>query len=144
MSIPLWDLRALESDMNVSQKGVAALMTVVVIGAVALIMAFSATFLGLSEIDQAFVLHNRGTALAAAEGCMEDTLLRMDNDITYDGLSPPIYTDTTCFVSITQWVPDLYVVTTKAMYKEYNSTILTIVNSESRPLQLLTWFEAVE
>ena len=66
-----------------SQSGIAALLTVVIIGAAALIMARSASLLGIGEADMAYTLEKGERTSAMAEGCVEEILRRFQLDPNY-------------------------------------------------------------
>lgn len=66
-----------------SERGVAALLTIIIVSAATLIMAVSASLLGLGELELGYTSQRGGEALSAAEGCMEDTLRRVRTDSTY-------------------------------------------------------------
>ena len=61
-------------------NGAAALIVVVVIAVATLIMAVTASSLGLGELDQGYTGQQGAEAFAVADGCMEETfrLIRLD------------------------------------------------------------------
>jgi len=64
---------------------VAALLTIVIISAAVLIMAFSASLLGLGELDLGYTSQKGGEALSAADSCVEEALRRLRLDSDYSG-----------------------------------------------------------
>jgi len=68
------------------QHGVAALLTIILIAAATLIIAYSASILGLGELDLGYTSQKGGEAFSLADGCLEETLERIRLDVTY-GLS---------------------------------------------------------
>ncbi|MEK7625414.1 MAG: hypothetical protein AAB467_03640 [Patescibacteria group bacterium] len=68
-----------------NNKGAAALLTVLIIGAAALIMAVSASFLSIGELDLGYTSQKGGEAFALADGCMEDALRHLRLDGAYAG-----------------------------------------------------------
>jgi len=66
-------------------RGIAALMIVVVIGSATLILALSASFLGLGELDMGFTAQKGGEASALSDGCMEEALRQIQLDSNYSG-----------------------------------------------------------
>lgn len=66
-------------------RGAAALLTVVIVGAAVLIMAFSASILGWGELEMSYSSQKGGEALALADGCLEEALWRLRLDSNYPG-----------------------------------------------------------
>jgi hypothetical protein len=72
-----------------SQSGLAALLAVVIVGASVLIIAKNASFMGIGEIDMAYLSAKGEEALTITEGCVEETLRRfqINPDYTADNFS---------------------------------------------------------
>ncbi len=66
-----------------SQSGLAAILTVVIIGATALIMARGATLLGIGEVNIAYISEKADKSLSIAESCAEEILRRFQLDPNY-------------------------------------------------------------
>lgn len=79
-------------------RGIAALLTIVIVGATALILALGASLLGLGELDLGYTAQRGGRALAVADGCLEEALRRFRLDSTY-GLSGAI-TAASCTIEV--------------------------------------------
>lgn len=58
-------------------------MTLVIIGAAGLLMAFGAALLGIGELELGYTGQKGAEALSVADGCMEDTMRRMRLDTNY-------------------------------------------------------------
>lgn len=86
--------------MEYYQRGIAALVTVVIIGASVLFMATGAAFLGFWEADSSFIENEGKRALAVAEACLEDTLVRLRRDPNYNGGAPPTFSSGSCSASV--------------------------------------------
>ncbi|MFH1451451.1 MAG: hypothetical protein ABIF89_02475 [bacterium] len=69
-----------------NQKGVATLLMIVVIAAAVLTMAYSASMLGLGELELGYTVQKGGEAASLADGCLEEALYRIRLDQNY-GLS---------------------------------------------------------
>ena len=67
------------------QRGIAALIVVVLIGATALIMAFSASWFGIVDLDTGYIAKKGEEVGALADGCMDNALQRLRFDINYTG-----------------------------------------------------------
>ena len=59
------------------KRGMAALLTVVMISAAVLIMAFSVSFLSIGELGAGYTAQKGEEALALAHGCAEESLRRI-------------------------------------------------------------------
>jgi hypothetical protein len=73
------------SQIIKNQKGIAALLTVVVVSAAAMIIAYSATMLGIGETEMGYMAQRATEALSVADGCMEETLNRLRKNNSYVG-----------------------------------------------------------
>jgi hypothetical protein len=64
------------------RKGMAAILTVIIISAATLIMAYSASILGIGDLELSYVSNKANEALILADGCMEEVFRRVliDND----------------------------------------------------------------
>lgn len=85
----------------VQTRGSIALMSMLVIMAMVLIMV-----IGMSESNISVMysyLNNESTQIASntAEGCLEETLIRIENDIDYAGGTINIVEDVTCTIVVT-------------------------------------------
>ncbi len=71
-----------KSQITNSQSAVAALMTVIIVGAAVLIMAYSASILGLGELDLGYTSQKGMETLSTADGCLEEVLrqIRLKTD----------------------------------------------------------------
>ena len=70
-------------QLPTDKRGVAALLIVVIVGAATLIMAYSASILGLGELDVGYVSQKGGEAFSVADACTEETLRRIFLDNNY-------------------------------------------------------------
>jgi hypothetical protein len=64
-------------------RGFTALLTVVVLTAATLLLAYTSTLIGLGELDAGFTAQKGNTAFAVADGCVEEVLRRIKLDATY-------------------------------------------------------------
>jgi len=82
-----------------TQKGIAALIVVLVISVSTLIMALNSSFLGLGELDLGYTSQKGGEALVLADSCVEETLRRLRIESNYSGGVLNI-DDGSCIISI--------------------------------------------
>lgn len=76
------------SKMNMqvnNEKGFTALISILVVSAISLAIAMSITLLGIGEAKSSDDYKNGQVTLAIAQGCGEETLLRIRNDDAYIG-----------------------------------------------------------
>ena len=68
-----------------SKKGVAALITIVVISASILTMALTSSLLGLGELELGFTSSKGAEALSVVDSCVEEAIIRLERDSGYTG-----------------------------------------------------------
>lgn len=68
-----------------SQRGFAALLTVVIVSAAALTISLGAALLGIGELDLGYTAQKGGAAFAYTEGCLEEALQQLKFDTGYNG-----------------------------------------------------------
>jgi len=106
-------------------KGVAALFTIVVVAAAALLMATSASLLGLGELELGYTSQKGEEAFSVADGCMEEALERMRPTTNYTGASLNV-SNGSCTITVTGSNPYTIAVvasTTDSYYKKIESNI---------------------
>lgn len=82
-----------------NRKGAAVLLTVIIISVSVLIMAFTASLLGLGELDMSYTSQKAGQTLAVADTCIEDSLRRLRLNSSYSGGTLNL-DDGSCIISI--------------------------------------------
>jgi hypothetical protein len=65
------------------QSGFAALFVIAVIGAAGLLMAYTASILGLGELEMGYAAQKGSEAFFIADGCMEETYRRIRLNTNY-------------------------------------------------------------
>src|SRR3990172_8415141 len=70
---------------STAPKGQLALLSLLIIGAITLAAALSASFISRTEIDKGFRQSQIVTAQGAADSCMEEALYRLKSDSNYEG-----------------------------------------------------------
>ena len=81
-------------------QGIAALITIVILGAAALLMSFTASFLGLGEIEMGYDSQQGAEAQSLADGCADETLRRLRVTSTYSGGTLSLG-DGSCIIQVT-------------------------------------------
>ena len=66
-----------------NQKGIAIFLTVIIIGAAALIIALGLGLSGIDDLENSFIFAKSGEVFSVADGCTEETLRRIRLDTNY-------------------------------------------------------------
>jgi hypothetical protein len=119
-------------------KGVAALLTIVIVAAATLLMAYSASLLGLGELELGHTSQKGEEAFSVADGCMEEALRRIRVDTSYTGGSLSVLNGS-CTIAVTGSGP--YTITVTGTSGEYNKKIEAGVAVSSRVLTINSWEE---
>lgn len=67
-------------DINPRQNGIAAILTVIVVGMATLVMVITSALLGIDRLDTGVLAGDGRAALALADSCLEDVLRRLKLD----------------------------------------------------------------
>ena len=70
-----------------SQKGAIAILTVVIVGAATLLMAYSASLLGLGELEMGYLSQKGEETFFLTDGCIEEAMHRLRKNTNYSGSS---------------------------------------------------------
>lgn len=81
-------------------RGVIALITVIILGALILAVGLSASFTGQTETILAGALDREQLARMFAQTCADEALYRLKLDSTYTGGTVPVGASDTCTVSV--------------------------------------------
>jgi len=74
-------------NLRSDNRGVAALLTVVIVAAAALLTAFSASVLGIGDADMSYTAQKGEQAFYLATGCAEEALRHLQIDGNWPGAS---------------------------------------------------------
>ena len=75
------------------------LITVLIIGSVSLFVSLGVAIRGITELDMGLAEHQSMEALAIADGCIQESLLRLSRDSGYTGGTYTI-ADGSCTISV--------------------------------------------
>jgi hypothetical protein len=75
------------------------LITVLIVGAVALTIGLSVALRGIGELDMGFAGNRSLEALSIADGCMEEAMIRLWSDYSYTGATLTVG-DGTCSITV--------------------------------------------
>lgn len=126
-----------------AERGFAALFTIVVVSAAVLIMAYSASLLGLGELDLGYTSQKGNEAFAIADGCMEEALRRLRLNSSYAGETLTTINGS-CIISIETSGSDRTITvtasTTDAHYKKIEANVT--LSSDTLPvITVNSWSE---
>jgi len=72
-------------NYKLDNRGMVALLTVIIVSAAALLMAFSASMLGLGEMDMGYTSQKGQESLSFVNGCAEESLRQLQLDANWGG-----------------------------------------------------------
>ncbi len=120
-------------------RGVAAMFTIVIIGVAALIMAFTATVLGMGDLEMAYDSQQGEETFSIADACVEEALrrVRLDSGYTGDTLS---LGDGSCIISVTGSDPNRTILVTSTI-GVYNKAIYVDIVLSGSTITIDSWAE---
>lgn len=131
-----------------SEKGIAAVLTIVIIAAATLIMASSASLLGLGELDLGYTSQKGGEAFALADGCMEEVLWRINLDLTYGVGAGQInlsLSNGSCIINITDLGANRRRITILGASGSYNKKIEAEITISAQNVPIIdSWAEKTD
>ena len=131
------------TDCLRSQKGAAALVTVVVVTVATLIMAVTSSSLGLGELELGFTGQQGAEAFAVADGCMEETLRRIRLDTNHgvgDGTMNLTVANGSCTIDVTA-SGSTRTITVKGTQGVYHAKIRTELSLSGNVITITSWSE---
>ncbi|HBU07347.1 MAG TPA: hypothetical protein DEB09_04670 [Candidatus Magasanikbacteria bacterium] len=72
-------------NYKLDNRGMVALLTVIIVSATALLMAFSASMLGLGEMDMGYTSQKGQESLSFVNGCAEESLRQLQLNANWPG-----------------------------------------------------------
>jgi len=125
-----------------SQNGFIALLTVIIISAAALIIAYNASLLGLGELDMGYDSQRGGETLSIADGCMEEAFSRLKLDSNYNGGALNLG-DGSCTIVVVANVNDRIITITSTL-DIYNKKIEADVTLIGNVITINSWTEKTD
>lgn len=122
-----------------SQKGVAALITIVIVAAAALIMAYSASLIGMGELDLGYTAQKGDEAFSFTDGCLNEAYHRLSSDPNYTGGSLSV-SEGSCIISVTGSGNNRNIVVTGTV-DEYHKKIQADIIFSGNNLTVTSWQE---
>lgn len=122
------------------ETGLVAMVLVIIIGVAAIIIAYSASIMGLGDLEMAYTSQQGNEALAVADGCAEEALYRLKLNTSYDG-GNLVLANGSCIIVITDHSsPSIdKLVTAAATVDNYNRKVEVDVNLNSGAVEIVGW-----
>lgn len=73
------------NNLKLDNRGMAVLLIVIIISVSALIIALSASMLGIGEMDMGYTAQKGQQARALADGCVEEALRQLQMNVNWTG-----------------------------------------------------------
>jgi hypothetical protein len=122
------------------RKGIAALLTIVIVSASALIMAISSAYLSLGELDQGFSEGRGDEALFIATGCIDEALERLRKSTSYSG-GNIVGTNGSCIISVVTSGSTSTTTVTASTTNDYWKKLESVVTISSGVVTMNSWQE---
>ncbi|MFH1522566.1 MAG: hypothetical protein ABIE43_01960 [Patescibacteria group bacterium] len=123
-----------------SQQGLAALFIIVILTAAIFIMAYSASLLGLGELDMSYTAQKGAEVFSIADGCMEEALHRLKIDLGYNGDSLNLGSGS-CIISVETNENIRTITITANIDEKYYKKIQSNVTIDNREITVNSWEE---
>ncbi len=128
--------------MNYHHSGIIALSTVLVIGAIVLVMGIGISLRSVINGNMENDTYRSTTALSLANTCMEYALLSLANNAAYAGNETLTRDGQSCIIqSVVNTGGVTRTVTTSATVNGYTRRIQVLVANVAPPLQISSWQE---
>ncbi len=134
----------MNKKINKNQKGVAAILTIVIVAAAVLIMAYSASLLGLGELDLGYTSQRGSEAFSVADGCIEETLRRIRLDTMYGIEAGDIIlsvSNGSCIINIEDLGSNQRRITAIGTSGNYNKKLETEISLFGNTININSWTE---
>jgi len=126
------------------QKGGTILLTVIIIAAATLIMAYSSSVLGLGELGLGYTSQKGSQAFSMTDGCMEETLYRIQIDANYGigagTINLPVGSGS-CDINVTDLGENQRRITISGTIDNYTKTIETELTVIDNIITIISWVE---
>lgn len=136
--LKLYKVPSVSGSNTPSERGVAALLTIVIVAAATLIMAYSASLLGLGELDLGYTAQKGEEAFSVADGCIEEALHRMRLNAGYTGGSLSL-TNGSCTITVSGSNP--YTIGAIGTSGDYNKKLEAVITLTGNVITVDSWKE---
>lgn len=122
----------------INQRGSIALISILIISAVVLILVLSMSDINMSTSYQYLNTASNKTVYYTAEACLEETIIRLEDDDNFTGTTIIFNDDTNCTITVSG--TDIELVVNYLNYSQnYSAEISKAEVGEANNVQLLNW-----
>ena len=120
-----------------------SLISLLIISAFTLILVVAASVSGISNYDQSFNVDSSKISYYTAEACLEEALLRTEQDSAFVSASLILDADTDCSVTVTGTNPKTITVTVNFLdyIQTFEASVSITQTGQIYNSELLTWDE---
>lgn len=120
------------------------MITVVIIGAATLLIAATASYLGLAQLEAGFASSKGIEASAVADGCMDEALYRIRRDTSYGLLTSPISLSLgngSCIINVVDLGSNQRRITVASTVSNYSKKIEEVITLTGSVITVNSWSE---
>ena len=124
-------------------RGSAALVSVIIVVVATLLMAVTASRLGIGELDLGYTTGQGGEAFAVADGCMEEALRRIRLDTNYgvgQGTLSATTTNGSCTIEVSG-SGSTRTITVKGTQDSYHAKLRSTLSLSGNVITITSWAE---
>jgi hypothetical protein len=125
-----------------SEKGIIALLTIIIIGFTTLTMALSSSFIGLGELNSGFTNVKGNKAMVLTEGCLEEALNKLRLNSGYSGESL-VFKKGSCIISVSSNLNDRTILV-EGQLENYHKKIEVDLTLNNNQININSWEEKNE
>lgn len=130
---------SLRKNKTKYNKGAAALLTIVIIGAASLLMAIGSARLGLGELETGFIEVRGAGVFTLAQGCLEETIHRLKKNSSYTGQTLSVGAGS-CIIGVSGSGPTR-TITSTATIDSYTRKLEIIIDMSNPIISISSWNE---
>ncbi len=124
--------------LSANRPGATLLITVMILGTVALFIGISLALRGIGEMEMSNASYHAQKTLNIADGCMEEALKRLWSAPGYEGGALSLG-DGECTISVGRASEGTRVIRVQANVRNWIRTLKAHVDAESMEMQILEW-----
>lgn len=126
-------------NLKFDKRGVAALLTVLIVSVAALLIAFSAAVLGMGEMDMGYTAQKGQESYSFANGCVEEALRQLQLNVNWTGETLNL-SEGSCIIGVVQNANDR-TITVSSRVNNFNKKLQVLVTINNEIITLNSWQE---
>ena len=130
--------------LNKSYKGYVALITVLVVGAVSVVIVVSLILLGISSSRASFALEQSNQAKALANACAEEALQQIRNSTPFTGSGEIEFDQGLCYYLVTSQGGQNRTVTAQGIIQTIERKVKVVIGNITPSINIISWKEVEE